>query len=111
MKERQEQHTQRVNRACLYGVASKWQGAPPRSGSARMAAVATSSARAAAICFSAAKCSLRSWLLRAPWLRAALIWWRVGDLGGRCRARAGGQGMWDVEGGGGCGSGVDYLPG
>src|SRR4051812_4932015 len=31
----------------------------------------------------------------------------VGDLGGRCRARAGGRGMWDVEGGGvwgiGCG--------
>ena len=35
----------------------------------------------------------------------------VGDLGGRCRARAGGRGMWDVEGGGGWGSGVDYLPG
>ena len=31
-------------------------------GSARMAAIATSSVRAAAICFSAAKCSLRSWL-------------------------------------------------
>ena len=50
-------------------------------------------------------------ILRAPWLWAALIWWRgVGDLGGRCRARAGGRGMWDVEGGGGWGSGVDYLP-
>ena len=35
----------------------------------------------------------------------------VGDLGGRCRARASGRGMWDVEGGGGWGSGVDYLPG
>ena len=36
----------------------------------------------------------------------------VGDLGGRCRARAAGRGMWDVEGGGGGGgSGVDYLPG
>ena len=36
----------------------------------------------------------------------------VGDLGGRCRTRAGGQGMWDVEGGGGGrDSGVDYLPG
>ena len=35
----------------------------------------------------------------------------VDNLGGRCRARAGGQGMWDVEGGGGWGSGVDYLPG
>ena len=34
----------------------------------------------------------------------------VGDLGGRCRARAGGWGMWGVEGGGGWGSGVDYLP-
>ena len=33
----------------------------------------------------------------------------VGDLGGR--SRAGGRGMWDVEGGGGWGSGVDYLPG
>ena len=33
----------------------------------------------------------------------------VGDLGGRCRSD--GQGMWDVEGGGGWGSGVDYLPG
>ena len=32
MKERQEKYTQRVNRACLTGVASKWQGAPPRSG-------------------------------------------------------------------------------
>ena len=31
-------------------------------GSARMAAIATSSARAAAIFFSATKCSLRSWL-------------------------------------------------
>lgn len=35
----------------------------------------------------------------------------VGDLGGRFRARAGDRGMWDVEGGGGWGSGVDYLPG
>ena len=35
----------------------------------------------------------------------------VGDLGGRCRARAGGRGMFDVEGGGGRGSGVVYLPG
>ena len=34
----------------------------------------------------------------------------VGDLGGRSRARAGGQGMWDVEGGG-WGSGVDYQLG
>ena len=34
----------------------------------------------------------------------------VGDMGGRCRA--GGRGMWDVEGGGGgWGSGVDYLAG
>ena len=33
----------------------------------------------------------------------------VGDLGGRCRAD--GRGMWDVEGGGGWGPGVDYLPG
>ena len=33
----------------------------------------------------------------------------VGDLGGR--GRAGGRGMWDVEGGEGWGSGVDYLPG
>ena len=49
-------------------------------------------------------------ILRAPWLRPVLIWWRVGDLGGRCRARAGGWGMWDVEGGG-WGSGVDYLLG
>ena len=35
----------------------------------------------------------------------------VGDLGGRCHARADSQGMWDVEGGGGWGSGVDYLLG
>ena len=34
----------------------------------------------------------------------------VGDLGGRCRARASGRGMWDVEGEG-WGLGVDYLPG
>ena len=27
----------------------------------------------------------------------------VVDLGGRCHARAGGRGMWDVEGGGGWG--------
>ena len=48
-------------------------------------------------------------ILHAPWFRAALIWWRVDDLGGRCRADS--RGMWDVEGGGGWGSGVDYLPG
>ena len=42
-------------------------------------------------------------ILHAPWLRAALIWEGVGDLGGRCRTRAGGRGMWDVEGGGGWG--------
>ena len=30
----------------------------------------------------------------------------VGDLGGRCQARASGRGMWDVEGGGGWGSGA-----
>ena len=50
-------------------------------------------------------------ILRAPWLRSGLFGGGVGDLGGRCRARAGGRGMWDVEGGGGWGSGVDYLPG
>ena len=33
------------------------------------------------------------------------------SLGGRFRARASGRGMWDVEGGGGWGSVVDYLPG
>ena len=104
---------QQVNRACLTGVASKWQGAPPRSGgSARMAAIATSSARAAAIFFSVAKCSLRSWLYYVHHgLGRRLFGGGVGDLGGRCRARAGGRGMWDVEGGGGWGSGVDYLPG
>ena len=50
-------------------------------------------------------------ILRAPWIRAVLIWWMVGDLGGRCRARTSGRGMCDLEGGGGWGSGVDYLPG
>ena len=77
-----------------------------------MAAIATSSARAAVICFSAAKCSLRSWLYCVHHgLGRRLFGGGVGDLGGRCRARAGGRGMWDVEGGGGWGSGVDYLPG
>ena len=50
-------------------------------------------------------------ILRAPWLRRRLFCGGVGDLGGKCRARAGGRGMWDVEGGGGWGSGVDYLSG
>ena len=50
-------------------------------------------------------------ILHAPWLTGRLFGGGVGDLGGRCRARAGGRGMWDVEGGGGWGSGVDYLPG
>ena len=77
-----------------------------------MAAIATSSTRAAAICFSAAKCSLRSWLYYVHYgLGRRLFGGGVGDLGGRFRARASGQGMWDVEGGGGWGSGVDYLPG
>ena len=77
-----------------------------------MAAIAASSARAAVICFSAAKCSLRSWLY---YVHHGLGWrffgGGVGDLGGRCRARAGCRGMWDVEGGGGWGSCVNYLPG
>ena len=77
-----------------------------------MAAIATSSARAAMICFSAAKCSLRSWIYcMHHGLGQRLFDRGVGDLGGRCCARASGQGMWDVEGGGGWGSGVDYLPG
>ena len=76
-----------------------------------MEAIATSSARAAAICFSAAKCSLRSWLYYAHHgLGRHLFGGGVGDLGGRCRARAGSLGMRDVEGGGGWGLGVDYLP-
>ena len=76
-----------------------------------MTAIATSSAHAAAICFFAAKCSLRSWLYYVHHgLGGRLFGGGVGDLGGRCRARAGGRGMWDVEGGGGGGSGVDYLP-
>ena len=75
-----------------------------------MAAIATSSARAAAICFSAAKCSLRSWLYCVHHgLGRRLFGGGVGDLGGRCRTRTGSQGMWDVEGGG-WGSGMDYLP-
>ena len=75
-----------------------------------MAAIATSSTRAAAICFSAAKCSLRSWLYCVHHgLGRHLFGGGVGDLSGRCLA--GGQGMWDVGGGGGWGPGVDYLPG
>ena len=76
-----------------------------------MAAITTSSARAAAICFSAAKCSLRSSLYCVHHgLGRCLFGGGVSDLGGR--RRAGGRGMWDVEGGGGGGgSGVDYLPG
>ena len=77
-----------------------------------MLAIATSSARAAAICFSAAKCSLRSCLYCVHHgLGRRLFGGGIDDLGGRCRARAVGQGMWDVEGGGGRGSGVDYVPG
>src|SRR3989337_1726725 len=78
-------------------------------GSARMAAIATSSTRAAAICFSAAKCCLSSWLYCVHHgLGQRLFGEGVGPLGGRCRAD--GRGMLDVEGGGWC-SGVDYLPG
>src|SRR3954462_13122146 len=80
-------------------------------GSAQMAAIATSSAGAAAISFSAAKCSLRSWVYCVHHgLGRCFFGGGVGDLGGRCRARADGRGMWDVEGGGGWGSGVDCLP-
>ena len=65
-----------------------------------MAGIATSSARAAAICFSAAKCSLISWLYcMHHGLGSRLFDGGVDDLGGRCHARAGGRGMWDVEGG------------
>ena len=74
-----------------------------------MAAIVTSSACAAAICFSVAKCSLRSWLYCVRHgLGRRLFGGGVGDLGGRCRV--GGRGMWDLEGGG-WGSGVDYLSG
>ena len=77
-----------------------------------MTAITTSSARAAAICFSTAKCSLRSCLYcMHHGLGWHLFGGGVGDLGGRCRAHAGGRGMWYVEGRGGWGSGVDYLPG
>ena len=75
-----------------------------------MSAIATSCMRAAVICFSAAKCSLRSWLYCVHHgLGRRFFSEGVGDLGGRCRA--GGRGMWDVEGGGGWGSSVDYLLG
>ena len=75
-----------------------------------MEVIATSSVRAAVICFSAAKWSLRSWLYCAHHgLGQRLFGGGVGDLSGRCRAD--GRGMWDVEGGGGWGLGVDYLPG
>ena len=50
-------------------------------------------------------------ILRAHGLGWCLFGGGVSDLGGRCHTRAGGRGMWDVEGGGGRGSGVDYLPG
>ena len=69
-----------------------------------MAAIATSSARAAAICFSAAKCSLRSWLYCVHHgLGRRLFGGGVGDLDGKCRARAGGRacGMWKEEEDGG----------
>ena len=90
--------------ASMVGCSSKiW-------GSTRMAAIVTSYARAAVICFSAAKWSLGSWLYGAHnGLGRRFFGGGVGDLGGRYRA--GGQGMWDVEGEGGWGSGVDYLPG
>ena len=55
---------------------------------------------------------LRSWLYCVRHgLGRCLFGGGVGDLGGRCRARVGGRGMWVVEGGGGWGSDVDYLPG
>ena len=55
---------------------------------------------------------LRSWLYcMHHGLGQRLFGGGGGDLGGRCRARAGGRGMWDVEGGLEWGSGVDYLPG
>ena len=69
-----------------------------------MASIATSSARAAAICFSADKCSLRSWLYCVHHgLGWRLFGGGVGDLGGRCRARAGvgACGMWKEEEDGG----------
>src|SRR3954468_17902893 len=72
-----------------------------------MAAIASSSPRAAAICFSAAKCSLKSWLYYVHHgLGRRLFGGGVGDLGGRCHTRAGNRGMWDVEGGEGWGSGL-----
>ena len=71
-----------------------------------MAAIATSSVRAAAICFSTAQWSLGSWLYC---VHHGLGRHLFGDLGGRCGA--GHRGMWDVEGEGGWGPGVDYLPG
>src|SRR3954467_3794249 len=73
-------------------------------GLARMAAIATSSARAAVICFSAAKCSLRSWLYCVHHgLGRHLFGGGVGDLGGRCRATpaVGACGMWKEEEDGG----------
>ena len=74
-----------------------------------MAAIVTSSVRAAAICFSGVKCSLRSWLYcMHHGLGQHLFGGGDGDFGGRCHT--GGRGVWDVEGGGGWGSGVDYLP-
>ena len=105
---------QRVNRACLTGIASKWQGAPSRSGGRHewQPSRPHPHMHAAAICFSAAKFSLRSWLyFMHHGLGRRFFGGGVGDLGGRCRARADGLGMWDVKGGGGWGSGVDYLPG
>ena len=64
-------------------------------------------ARAATIFFSVAKCSLSSWLYCVHHgLGRRLFGGGVGDLGGR--SRVGGRGMWNVEGGGGWGSSVDY---
>lgn len=112
MKKRQEQHTQRVNRACLTGKLAIGKVLLQDLG------VGMNGSHRDLIRACGHDLLLRCQMLLEVLailvhhgLGRRLFGGGVGDLGGRCHARAGGRGMWDVEGGGGWGSGVDYLPG
>ena len=94
---------QRVNRACLTSVASKWQGAPSRSG------VSTNGSHHDLICACGRDLLLRCQMLLEilailhvhHGLGPHLFGGGVGDLGGRCRAGGRACGMWKEEEDGG----------